>query len=68
MEIIHASESDFSYFQEKLPTANFLQSIEISHLQKVRGKFIETEALCFKDDDQVVGLAVVNYRKKMETL
>ncbi|CAM4077972.1 peptidoglycan branched peptide synthesis protein [Streptococcus penaeicida] len=64
LTISSVSKEDFLFWQEKIATANFLQSNEIFELQTERQNFLDTQRLAFLKDGQIVGLAIVNYRKK----
>lgn len=64
MRILNASAAEFLDAQEKFDSSNFLQSNQIYELQQERNRFLLTERLLILNDNEIVGLAIVNYRKK----
>lgn len=64
MKIISATASEFLVAQEAFLTSNILQSHQIAELQEERNHYNKVERLLFLEDEQVIGLAVVDYRKK----
>lgn len=56
-------ESEFLAAQEAFLTSNILQSHQIAELQEERNHYNKVERLLFLEDEQVIGLAVVDYRK-----
>lgn len=64
LTISSVSKEDFLFWQEKIATANFLQSNEIFELKTERQNFLDTQRIAFLKDGQIVGLAIVNFRKK----
>lgn len=66
MKIKLASPEAYRSTQENYPSSNFLQSAEISQLQEARQNFVKVERLLFIENEQVVGQALVNYRRKMK--
>ncbi|MGT2932688.1 peptidoglycan bridge formation glycyltransferase FemA/FemB family protein [Streptococcus catagoni] len=64
MEIINVKETEFIKVQENFRSSNFLQSNQIFEIQRERGKFQLVERLLFIKDEKIVGLAVINYRRK----
>lgn len=64
MKIISATASEFLAAQEAFLTSNILQSHQIAELQEERNHYNKVERLLFLEDEQVIGLAVVDYRKK----
>ncbi|RLU33358.1 peptidoglycan bridge formation glycyltransferase FemA/FemB family protein [Streptococcus iniae] len=64
MEIISVGKSEFLACQENFVTSNFLQSYQIFELQDDRGHFDLVESVVFVKDNSIVGLAIIDYRKK----
>lgn len=64
MEIISVEKSEFLAYQENFVTSNFLHSYQIFKLQDDRGRFDLVESVVFVKDNHIVGLAIIDYRKK----
>ncbi|MEQ9810917.1 lipid II:glycine glycyltransferase FemX [Streptococcus jiangjianxini] len=64
MKIKIVSDDEYRLTQENYDNANFLQSSEISQLQEERHNFVKVERLLFVENNNIVGQAILNYRRK----
>lgn len=64
MKLINCKKEIFINLQEEFKWSNFLQSNEIYELQVSRNNYLFCERLALVENEEVVGLAVINYAKK----
>nr|WP_307941217.1 peptidoglycan bridge formation glycyltransferase FemA/FemB family protein [Streptococcus uberis] len=62
--INNVSAEEFKISQENFSSSNFLQSAEMASLQLTRKNFLDTELLLIKNNDTIIGQAIINYKLK----
>lgn len=64
MKLVNCKKETFLSLQTGLEDTNFLKSNEMYELQVARNNYLFTERLAFVEDEKVIGLTIINYRRK----